>query len=249
MALLEGNVFSKVLGMDTGLTVYLPQGSRNACSGDRPVLYLLHGLSDNHSTWVRNSMAALYAEQVGMALVCPEVQRSFYMDMDAGAAYFTYIAEELPRMCRDLFHITDDPAKTYIAGNSMGGYGALKAALRYPKSFAAAGSFSGAVDVKARFQAESFGLSLKERAGAVGDAVQAQDDLLMLTARAVNTGYRLPSLYLTCGLSDFLYEDNKRFRQQLDFLHIPYAYEEWAGEHNWSFWNTSIQRFLQFLGN
>lgn len=248
MALLEGSLFSKTLGMNTALTIYLPQGSWTACEGDRPVLYLLHGLTDDHSAWVRNSMVTRYAEQAGIALVMPEVQRSFYMDMAAGPDYFTYVAEELPQLCRELFHITDDPAKTYIAGLSMGGYGALKAALRYPKSFAAAGSFSGAVDVKARFQSDSFGLSLKERAAAVGNAVQAQDDLLMLTARAVNTGYRLPSLYLTCGLSDFLYEDNKRFRQQLDFLHIPYAYEEWAGDHDWTFWNTSIQRFLQFIG-
>lgn len=104
------------------------------------------------------------------------------MDMAAGPDYFTYIAEELPQLCREMFHITDDPAKTYIAGNSMGGYGALKTALRHPKSFAAAGSFSGAVDVKARFQSDSFGLSQKEREGTVGSAVQAQDDLMMLTA-------------------------------------------------------------------
>lgn len=105
MALLEGSVFSKTLGMDTSLSVYLPQGGRNGGAGDCPVLYLLHGLSDNHSVWVRNTTVTLCAEQAGMALVMPEVQRSFYMDMAAGPDYFTYIAGGTPQLCREMFHI------------------------------------------------------------------------------------------------------------------------------------------------
>ena len=78
-------------------------------------------------------------------------------------------------------------------------------------------------------------------------AERVSTPILMLTARAVNTGQKLPALYLTCGLSDYLYEDNRRLRRQLDFLHIPYVYEEWAGAHEWDFWDRSVRQFLQFI--
>ncbi len=69
----------------------------------------------------------------------------------------------------------------------------------------------------------------------------------MLTANAAKEHIPLPPIYLTCGLSDFLYNGCARFRKQLDFLKIPYVYEEWAGDHNWDFWDRSIKQFLEFI--
>lgn len=97
------------------------------------MLYLLHGLSDNHSCWLRRTAVDRYAEEYGIAVVMPEVQRSFYCDMAHGPAYFTYIADELPQICQRLFRLSDKREDTFIAGNSMGGYGALKAALSRPE--------------------------------------------------------------------------------------------------------------------
>ena len=151
MALLEGSLRSEALRMDTAVTVSLPQKMEEA---ERPVLYLLHGLGDDHTAWVRRSNIDRYANREGIAVIMPEVQRGFYTDMVYGPAYFTYITEELPRLCASLFRVTEDPARTYIAGLSMGGYGALKAALRRPERYAAAGCFSGAVDIRARMKAE-----------------------------------------------------------------------------------------------
>lgn len=139
MALLEGSLRSEALRMDTAVTVSLPQKMEEA---ERPVLYLLHGLGDDHTAWVRRSNIDRYANREGIAVIMPEVQRGFYTDMVYGPAYFTYITEELPRLCASLFRVTEDPARTYIAGLSMGGYGALKAALRRPERYAAAAAFS-----------------------------------------------------------------------------------------------------------
>ena len=244
MALLEGSLYSEALRMDTAVTVSLPQKMEEA---ERPVLYLLHGLGDDHTAWVRRSNIDRYANREGIAVIMPEVQRGFYTDMVYGPAYFTYITEELPRLCASLFRVTEDPARTYIAGLSMGGYGALKAALRCPERYAAAGCFSGAVDIRARMKAEDFLMTPGEIQALSGGELAPEDDILMLTARAVNTGRKLPALYLTCGLSDYLYEDNRRLRRQLDFLHIPYVYEEWAGAHEWDFWDRSVRQFLQFI--
>lgn len=244
MALFEGSLRSEVLRMDTAVTVSLPQ---NREKGNPPVLYLLHGLGDNHAAWSRRSNIDRYADQEGVAVVMPEVQRGFYTDMAYGPAYFTYITEELPRLCAAFFRVSEDPAHTYIAGLSMGGYGALKAALRHPDRYAAAGCFSGAVDIRARMAAEDNPMTPSEIQAVSGGDLAPDDDIMMLTARAVNTGKKLPALYITCGLSDFLYEDNQRLRQQLDFLHIPYVYEEWAGAHEWDFWDRSVRQFLQFI--
>lgn len=244
MALFEGSLRSEVLRMDTAVTVSLPQKPGTA---DPPVLYLLHGLGDDHTAWVRRTGIDRYANREGVAVVMPEVQRGFYTDMTYGPAYFTYITEELPRLCGSFFRITEDPARTYIAGLSMGGYGALKAALRCPERYAAAGCFSGAVDIRSRMKAEDNPMTPGEVQAVSGGELAPEDDILMLTARAVNAGRKLPAFYITCGLSDYLYEDNRRLRQQLDFLHIPYVYEEWAGAHEWDFWDRSVRQFLQFI--
>lgn len=244
MALFEGSLRSEVLRMDTAVTVSLPQKPGTA---DPPVLYLLHGLGDDHTAWVRRTGIDRYANREGIAVVMPEVQRGFYTDMAYGPAYFTYITEELPRLCGSFFRITEDPARTYIAGLSMGGYGALKAALRCPERYAAAGCFSGAVDIRSRMKAEDNPMTPGEVQAVSGGELAPEDDILMLTARAVNAGRKLPAFYITCGLSDYLYEDNRRLRQQLDFLHIPYVYEEWAGAHEWDFWDRSVRQFLQFI--
>ncbi len=87
MATFEGTIYSDALRMMTSITVSIPQ----VVEGDMPVLYLLHGLSDNHSAWLRRSNVDLYAEKSGFAVVMPEVQRSFYTDMAYGLRYFTYI--------------------------------------------------------------------------------------------------------------------------------------------------------------
>lgn len=244
MALFEGSLRSEVLRMDTAVTVSLPQKPGTA---DPPVLYLLHGLGDDHTAWVRRTGIDRYANREGIAVVMPEVQRGFYTDMAYGPAYFTYITEELPRLCGSFFRITEDPARTYIAGLSMGGYGALKAALRCPERYAAAGCFSGAVDIRSRMKAEDNPMTPGEVQAVSGGELAPEDDILMLTARAVNAGRKLPAFYITCGLSDYLYEDNRRLRQQLDFLHIPYVYEEWTGAHEWDFWDRSVRQFLQFI--
>ena len=136
MPCFDGSIFSCALGMTTSLRISLPDRFLiEQESAALPVLYLLHGLSDDHTAWSRRTSVERYAESAGIAVVMPEVQRSFYTDMVYGLRYFTYIAEELPALCRRLFPLSERREDTFIAGNSMGGYGALKAALRFPERF------------------------------------------------------------------------------------------------------------------
>lgn len=250
MAVFEGSLYSEAMQMNTGVTVIFPEGSTASPlkDGTFPVLYLLHGLEDDHTCWLHRTRIDYYLRNKNLVVVMPEVQRSFYSDMAHGLPYFTYITEDLPRMIKQMFRVTDDPRHTYIAGLSMGGYGALKCALRNPTAYAAAGAFSAAADVRQEVEDPSHSPFLPGEAfGVFGERLTPENDLLMLTAKAAKEHTPLPPFYIACGLSDPLYDANKRLRTQLDFLKIPYAYEEWAGAHNWDFWDKAIQNFLQFI--
>lgn len=240
MSVFEGAIRSNVLEMMTSLTVSIPQG----LDGDIPVLYLLHGLSDNHSAWLRRTNVDRYAEHAGIAVVMPEVQRSFYTDMEYGLSYFTYIAKELPLICRNMFRFSSKREDNFIAGLSMGGYGAIKTALTYPENYIAAASFSGALDVKSRFKVTKDLMSINECYAINNGVIKPRDDLFSLASNLAGAHTNVPDLYITCGLSDFLYEDNKRFCAHLDSLSIPHCYEEWEGAHEWDFWDESIRRAI-----
>lgn len=250
MAVFDGSLYSEALQMQTGVTVILPEnsGATPLQDGKFPVLYLLHGLEDDHTCWLRRSRVDFYARNKNLVIVMPEVQRSFYTDMTYGLSYFTYLTEDLPRMVKQLFPVTDDPRHTFIAGLSMGGYGAMKCALRCSAAYGAVGSFSAAADLRQEVEDPAHDPFFPGEAHAIfGDRLSPENDLFMLTSKAAKEHTALPPLYLTCGLSDPLYEANKRLRTQLDFLKLPYAYEEWAGAHDWDFWDASIKNFLQFI--
>lgn len=139
MALIECRFFSEVLGLSTSMTVILPQqtatqiGMEGRVRAERhPVLYLLHGLSDDDSIWLRRTSIERYVAQMGIAVVMPQVHRSFYTDMEYGGKYWTFISEELPALARSFFPLSHEREDNFVAGLSMGGYGAFKLALRRP---------------------------------------------------------------------------------------------------------------------
>ena len=157
MALLSVDFFSDVLEVGASMNVVWPQttehqvgvsGGRET-SGGPPVLYLLHGRTDDHSAWVRNTSIERYAVAAGVAVVMPAVQRSFYTDEVHGDRYWTFLSEELPALVGSMFRVSQRREDTFVAGLSMGGYGAVKWALRDPDRFAAAATMSGALDIRA----------------------------------------------------------------------------------------------------
>ena len=91
MAFFKGSIRSQTLGMDTGLTVVLPFDRAAVPETECPAIYLLHGHGENADVWTRMTSAERYANAYGVALVMPEVQRSFYTDMAMGLSYFTYV--------------------------------------------------------------------------------------------------------------------------------------------------------------
>jgi len=257
MILTELNFFSETLGLLATLNVLIPQRTlKEAQSSKKPkyrTLYLLHGHSDDQTAWQRWTSIERYAEGLNLAVVMPSVHLSFYADMVHGGQYWQFISEEVPALARDLFPLSADRADNFVAGLSMGGYGAFKLALAHPERFSAAASLSGAVDIRYIVSEEGperdeawlagmrniFGADLKKVA-------DSENDLRTLARRAAQAPEK-PRLYQCCGTEDFLYQNNQEFRKFLGSLPLDLTYEEGPGEHNWAYWDKMIQNVIAWL--
>lgn len=259
MAFLDVHAFSDALGLQVNFYVLLPQPAQRqigVAGGEAraqyPVLWLLHGLSDDHTIWLRRTSIERYAAEKNLAVVMPAVGRSFYQDMPNGARYFTFLSEELPALCQSWFPISAKREDNFIAGLSMGGYGAMRAALAKPDRYAAGASLSGALDINKRLlAANKVGgrMSKAEWIGLVGEKlnVEGTDADLHALAQRVAPASVKPKLFVCCGTEDELLGDNRGFHQVLDSVHYEHTYEEGPGMHEWGYWDANIQRVLRWL--
>jgi putative tributyrin esterase len=253
MALMRCDVFSDALGLSTSMTVILPQPTTTqigmtggAAAEPPPVLYLLHGLSDDDSIWLRRTSIERYAAPLGLAVVMPQVHRSFYTDEAYGLRYWTFMSEELPELVRRFFRVSQAREDTFVAGLSMGGYGALKLALRQPARFAAAASLSGALDVArlSRSTREEDPM-LWRRVFGERRVRGSDDDLFALVAGADPDA--LPALQVSCGTDDELIASNRAFIEACGAKGIAVSSTFGAGEHEWGYWDARIQDTLAWL--
>jgi putative tributyrin esterase len=251
MARLRVDFFSDALELGTAMTVLLPQrtttqiGLDTAVSaGPPPVLYLLHGLSDDDTAWSRWTSVERYAADLGLAVVMPQVHRSFYTDEAYGGRFWIFLSEELPGIVGQFFQVSQRREDTFVAGLSMGGYGAFKWALRRPGRFAAAASLSGALDI-ADLQDAPERKPLMDRLFAGRPVAGTDDDLLHLVSRADPAA--VPRLYLACGTEDFTYEQNVTFRDACAARGVPVTVEFGPGEHVWQYWDDRIRDVLAWL--
>ncbi|MGZ4490829.1 MAG: alpha/beta hydrolase [Nocardioidaceae bacterium] len=251
MALLDVDFFSDVLEFGTSMTVILPQASAaeigvasSTADGAPPVLYLLHGLSDDNTAWLRRTSIERYVAERGLAVVMPNVHRSFYADEAHGHRYWTFLSEELPRVVASFFNVSQRREDTFVAGLSMGGYGALKWALRQPWRFTAAASMSGALDLVTICRlGERQELFDRVYDGDVGPG----DDLHALLQVAASSGTPLPALHVSCGTEDALYPTNPPFAVAARAAGADVVTDFRAGEHEWGFWDREIQDVLAWL--
>ncbi|MGS0687306.1 alpha/beta hydrolase [Nakamurella sp. GG22] len=252
MALLRCDFFSDVLALSTSMTVILPQATTAQIGltgretvGDPPVLYLLHGLSDDDTTWSRRTSIERYVAALGLAVVMPQVHRSFYTDEAHGSRYWTFLSEELPDVVSGFFRVSQDRRDTFVAGLSMGGYGALKWALREPGRFAAAASMSGALDVAALQQLEELRTDVDDRVFGGRSVAGTPDDLFWLIDRFDTAD--APALSVSCGTEDPLLESNRRCVSALRAKGIPVDSSFSPGTHEWGYWDREIERLLGWL--
>lgn len=256
MILNEVNFYSEVLTLRSTMVVLLPQRTPAERKSRRApkfrTLYMLHGHSDDHTAWMRWTSIETYVEGLNLAVVMPAVNLSFYTDMVYGGNYWQFISEEVPAVVRDLFPLSAARKDNYVAGLSMGGYGAFKLALSLPERYAAAASLSGALDIRKVVEGHHHPGDKARIAGmrnVFGEARKvpgSKHDLLVLARKASRSPVK-PRLYQCCGTEDFLYADNVRFRDAVRRLPLDLTYEEGPGEHVWSYWDKMIQNVLVWM--
>ena len=247
MAHLVVDYYADALGVQTRMHVLLPQ---RLAAGKAKTLYLLHGMSDDEGTWMRRTSIERYAEEKGLAVVMPDGGLGWYTDMYRGLAWFKFISKELPALCRRFFPILSDKREdTYIGGNSMGGYGALKCALRAPRTFSRVISLSGALDAADTAINNTVPATRRYWEDVFGPAedVSGSENDLFAAATALTDPALRPRIYMWCGTEDFLYAQNIRMRDHLRALGYDLMYEESPGDHQWRYWDKKIADALDWL--
>lgn len=238
--LLQAQIFSRALQGETSLNVLLPQ--EPTCR-TYPVLYLLHGMYGGPANWLRYTSLERYVEARRLVVVLPEGKNSFYLDVSASARYETYITEELPSLIQRLLPVSDKPEDRFIAGLSMGGYGAVRSALLHPDRYSRVGCLSGVLDFKAFFQS----LSPEERL-AIPDPSDPRTDLALLAHQAASAGKKLPPMFISCGTDDITYPYYLNARKWLaPLLPAGSVWHTASGGHDWNYWDAHIQDILDWL--
>lgn len=246
MARFETKFISKTLLRSVELTVVIPSPSIPESLGvaDRsvsyevkdpyPVLYLLHGLGNDHSDWTSYTNIELFAEEQSMAVVMMSAENKFYRKNDDGDDFYTFLSEELPVFIRNMFPVSGRPEDTYIAGLSMGGYGAMIHGLNHPERFAAIGAFSAAIGTEDEKETKV----LKD----------GPFDPYGLVRKNVKEEKKVPPIYFACGMQDMLWEKVVCYK---DFMVKSGLEVTWVPvdgfQHEWRFWNIQIEKFLEWV--
>ncbi len=272
MARIECNFHSDRIGTNVSVDVIVPsmnfgdmmQGKTDEeLYGARfPVLWLLHGTSGDHTDWLRYTCVERWAEENKIAVVTPSVKMSAYTDMAYGPAYFTYVTEELPAILQHIFPLSDKREDNFVAGLSMGGYGATKLGLRRPDLYSVVMELSGGLDrasmcedaarqEQANPSAPSGLHNTASLRATFGDDLMkvrgSENDVFYLAEELARSGKEKPLFYMACGTEDFGITVNVAMRDLLIKNDYDVTWEQGPGAHTWIFWNEYLERAILWL--
>jgi S-formylglutathione hydrolase FrmB len=241
MAFATINYFSRSLQKASSFNIVFPDDP----GVPRPwaVFYLLHGLSDDHTIWMRRTSIERYVSELPLAVVMPDGGRGWYTNAAEGYAYEDDLIKDIVGLVDRSFPVKAERSGRAIGGLSMGGYGAVKLALKHHEMFASANSHSGAVgifhdgELIKELSPEFTRIFGKEPGGGPEDP--------FAIVEKIDHG-RIPALRIDCGSEDFLLKQNRDFHQQLDDLHVSHEYEEFPGTHEWGYWDKHVQEAIRF---
>ena len=211
-----------------------------------PLLFLLHGAGGDYSVWIK-SVPELekYADQYGIIIVCPDGKStSWYFDspIDPTMRYKTYINKELYTHITTHYPIHPAAKMHAISGLSMGGHGAMYAAIHFPKQWGVAGCLSGGVD----FRPFPDSWEIKKRLGNYAEN-KAEWDKQVVINLVDRIKPNTLKITIDCGVGDFFLAGNRALHTKLQALNIPHDYSERPGNHNWTYWRNAIKYQMIFF--
>lgn len=245
------SLYSESVGGYKKFNVVLPE-NYNSNEERYKVIFLLHGYSGSHNDWIYKTSLVKYLKNYSFIVVTPEADNSWYSNSPVvrNRNYEDYIVKELIPYVERKYRVLSTRHGRAIAGLSMGGYGAVKIALKYPDLFYFVGSFSGAFDWMRLIEKDGGHLaqSLKDAFGLKRDEHWNKNDVYVLVDSLKS--FNLPYFYISCGKDDQiegLLESNRKLVEKFQRKGISYEYHELPGGHNWYFWDSEIKNFLKML--
>lgn len=260
MAIIEVNFISKCLMRTVTFNAIIPVDkfgpqAENAEQKPLKTLYLLHGIFGNYTDWVNGTRIQAWAEANDLAVIMPSGENRFYLDDEkSGELYGEFIGKELVEFTRKLFSLSDKREDTFVAGLSMGGYGAIRNGLKYAENFGCVIGLSAALvhdtwkDADNSAPIFTFRRNYYEAIFGEYDKVKGSDkDPKALLLKLKEEGRPVPKMYLCCGTEDGLVTANRDFRDFLNENGVDLTYVEGPGKHDWVFWDTYIKKVLDWL--
>lgn len=249
MARMNIEYYSQALKQYREMTVLYPDASEvtteEAMDRDIPVLYLLHGMNGNQNSWTGRTNLERLVRHTNVIVVMPNCDNGWYTNTASGVNYFDAVAIELPKIIRRFFpNATTKREKTFIAGLSMGGYGAFKIAFE-TNQFAWAGSFSGALVEEEDFK-DLISEDYTYWKGIFGEFSQENFAKHSLSNSAKQSDGKT-KCYAWCGEGDFLYEANLHTVDVLKTMGVELEFQVDPGTHDWYYWEQQIEIFLRKL--
>lgn len=237
-------VKSNALKQRADITVYTPP---NLGESATPLVILLHGVYGSHWAWAMKGNAHITAQNLietgqikPMILAMPS--DGLYADGSGYVPHLTtdyerWIVEDVVEVMKEQYGQITDKSPIFIAGLSMGGFGALRLGAKYPTVFKA---FSGFSSITHFNQISEFVADFEQLKQ---DALE-QDGVLEWVLRNKNV---IPPFRFDCGTDDILIEYNRQLHQELKNHGIPHTYEEFSGGHTWEYWAEHLAETLLFF--
>ncbi len=258
-------IASKILNREVHYSIYLPS-DYNSSERSYPVTYLLHGYGDADDGWIQFGEINRLADKAiadgtipPMIIVTPDGFKSFYINAaDGSLSYEDFFIKELIPHIEKTYKVKSEKKFRGIAGLSMGGYGTLIYALKYPKLFAAAAPLSAVVWSDSDISSASdniynslFATSDKKNVKGmdrINDAWFKNSPLKLIETNSVEA---LSSVkyWIDCGDDDFLSIGNVNLHAAMTNKKVPHEFRVRDGAHNWTYWRTGVIDALSFIGN
>jgi S-formylglutathione hydrolase FrmB len=241
MAFATINYHSRSLQKASSFNIVFPEGPE--VSRPWSAFYLLHGLSDDHTIWMRRTSIERYVGAWPLVVVMPDGGRGWYSNAKQGCAYEDDLLKDVIGTVERTFPVKAERSGRAIGGLSMGGFGAVKLGLKHAEMFASVNSHSGALGFLrdadwARAPSPEF-----ERIFGKSPSGGAEDPFALV--ERVDHG-KVPALLLDCGTEDFLLDQNRAFHRHLESLHVAHEYQEFPGGHDWAYWDKHVQEAIKF---